>query len=76
MKIMKNDHDISDMQLIIKNLIAFIAVEGKQYIDDAKIEAYVDSYVSCLIQTIHLIDQEKEDLVIKTIVDDIATYLK
>ncbi|WP_074409613.1 MULTISPECIES: hypothetical protein [Aquimarina] len=73
---MKKELDISEIQLIIRNLIAFIVVEGKEYVSDKKKKAYVAGYVQLLIKTIHLIDDQEELSIIEDIAEDISTYLE
>ncbi|WP_103072349.1 hypothetical protein [Aquimarina sediminis] len=73
---MKKDLDISDVRLIIRNLISFIVVEGKEYVSDAKKKEYVSSYIQLLIKTIHHIDEQEELSIIEDIADDISTYLE
>jgi hypothetical protein len=73
---MKKELDISEIQLIIRNLIAFIVVEGKEHVSDKKKKAYVSGYVQLLIKTIHLIDDQEELSIIEDIAEDISTYLE
>ncbi|WP_148639278.1 hypothetical protein [Aquimarina longa] len=73
---MKKDVDISDVKLIIRNLISFIVVEGKEYVSDQQKKAYVSGYVQLLIKTIHLVDDKDDTSLIEDIADDISTYLE
>ncbi|PKV49537.1 hypothetical protein ATE84_1567 [Aquimarina sp. MAR_2010_214] len=73
---MKKELDISEIQLIIRNLVAFIVVEGKEYVSDKKKKAYVSGYVQLLIKTIHLVDDQEELSIIEDIAEDILTYLE
>ncbi|WP_103865843.1 hypothetical protein [Aquimarina sp. I32.4] len=73
---MKKELDISEVKLIIRNLVTFIVVEGKQYVSDNQKKAYVSGYVQLLIKTIHLIDEQEEISIVEDIAEDISTYLK
>ncbi|WP_108869655.1 hypothetical protein [Aquimarina aquimarini] len=73
---MKKELDISEVKLIIRNLVTFIVVEGKQYVSDSQKKAYVSGYVQLLIKTIHLIDEQEEISIVEDIAEDISTYLK
>ncbi len=73
---MKDNLDISDVRLIIRNLITFIVIEGKEYVSDANKRAYVSGYVHTLIRTINLIDEHKEFSITEDIVEDISKYLE
>ncbi len=72
---MEKDIDISEIKLIIRNLIAFIVVEGKQYVDEAKKKEYVYAYLQLLIKTIHLVEEEKLSI-IEDIAEDISTFIE
>ncbi|GGX05637.1 hypothetical protein [Aquimarina muelleri] len=73
---MNKDIDISEIRWIIRNLIAFIAVEGKDYVSEAKKKEYVSAYVHVLIKTIYLMDEKQEFSIIEDIAEDIANYLE
>ena len=73
---MHKELDISDIKLIIRNLITFIVIEGKDYVSDQNKKEYVAGYIHLLIKTINLIDEKEKDSVIENITDDIANYLK
>ncbi|AXT61077.1 hypothetical protein D1816_12195 [Aquimarina sp. AD10] len=73
---MKDNLDISDARLIIRNLMTFIVVEGKGCVDDQKKKEYVSGYIQVLIKTINLIDEGKDFTLVEDIADDIARYLK
>jgi uncharacterized protein (UPF0305 family) len=73
---MKKELEISEIRLIIRNLIAFIVVEGKEYVSDKQKKAYVSGYIQLLVKTIHLIDNHKELSIIEDIIEDISTYLE
>lgn len=72
---MKKDIDIAEIRWIIRNLIAFIVVEGKDYVSEAKKKEYVLAYVHVLIKTIYLIDEKQEFSIVEDIADDIVNYL-
>ncbi|MEW7277271.1 hypothetical protein ABW636_01585 [Aquimarina sp. 2201CG1-2-11] len=72
---MEKDIDISEIKLIIRNLIAFIVVEGKQYVSEAKKKEYVYAYLQLLIKTIHLVEEEKLSI-IEDIAEDISTFIE
>ncbi len=73
---MKEDLNISDIRLIIRNLITFIVVEGKEYVCDTKKREYVSGYVNTLVKTIHLIDEDEKLSLIEDIANDITEYMK
>ncbi len=73
---MKKDIDIAEIRWIIRNLIAFIVVEGKDYVSEAKKKEYVSAYVHVLIKTIYLIDEKQEFSIVEDIAEDIVNYLK
>lgn len=73
---MKDNLDISDIRLIIRNLITFIVVEGKEYVSDDNKRAYVSSYVSVLIKAIHLIEEDHDVSIIEDIAEDLAMYIE
>jgi len=73
---MKEELSIADLRQIIQNLIAFIVVEGKGYVNDAKKREYVASYVLLLAKIINQIDEEEQASLIENISDDIANYMK
>ncbi|GAA4274045.1 hypothetical protein U6A24_01100 [Aquimarina gracilis] len=72
---MKDTLDISDIRLIIRNLITFIVVEGKEYVSDIYKREYVSGYVQVLIKTIHLIEEEERLSIVENIAEDISKYL-
>ncbi len=73
---MKGDIDISDVRLIIRNLITFIVVEGKEYVHDEQKKNYISGYLLVLVKTINLIDEQEEFSVVEDIANDISNYLK
>ncbi len=73
---MKNNLDTSEIKLIIRNLITFIVVEGKEYVGDKQKKAYVAGYIQLLVKTIHLIDEDVESSVVENIANDISKYLE
>ncbi|GAA4277049.1 hypothetical protein [Aquimarina mytili] len=73
---MSDNLSISDIRLIIRNLITFIVVEGKEYVHDDYKRDYVSKYIMVLIKTINLIDDDEEFSLVKDIADDISNYLK
>ncbi len=73
---MKNELDIHDLRLIIRNLIAFIVVEGKEFVSDHQKTEYVSRYVQLLIKNVHMIDEKDKNSIVEDIADDITTYLK
>ncbi|WP_025741203.1 hypothetical protein [Aquimarina pacifica] len=72
---MESDLNMAEVRLIIRNLITFIVIEGKEYVNDDKKKAYVAGYVNLLVKTIHLIDEEEKKSIIQDISNDITTYL-
>ncbi|WP_299431986.1 hypothetical protein [uncultured Aquimarina sp.] len=73
---MKEELDISDLRQIIQNLITFIVVEGKEYVNDGKKREYVVSYVLLLAKILNQVDQEERASLIENISDDITNYMK
>ncbi|WP_109435527.1 MULTISPECIES: hypothetical protein [Aquimarina] len=73
---MKENLDSREIQLIIRNLITFIVIEGKEYVSDAKKKEYVAGYIQLLIKTIHLIGEEEEFSIVEDIADDLSKYVK
>lgn len=73
---MKKELDISEIRLIIRNLITFVVIEGKEYVSETKKKEYVSAYIQLLIKTIYLIDEQEEFSIIEDIADDISTYLE
>ncbi|GAA0717543.1 hypothetical protein GCM10009430_14600 [Aquimarina litoralis] len=67
---------ISDLRKVIRNLITFIVVDGKEYVNDSNKIDYVKSYVMLLAKIINQVDQEEHTSLIKNISDDIANYIK
>lgn len=72
----QEDLNISDLRKVIRNLITFIVVDGKEYVNDSDKKDYVKSYVMLLAKTINQVDQEEHTSLIKNISDDIANYIK
>ncbi|GAA3522854.1 hypothetical protein GCM10022393_41930 [Aquimarina addita] len=68
--------DISDLQQIIHNLVTFIAIEGKEYVQEDHKRAYVKSYVYLLAKIVHRINEEEQFSVTEDIAKDISRYLK
>ncbi len=73
---MESDLDITEVRLIIRNLITFIVIEGKEYVSDEQKKAYVSGYIQLLIKTIHLIDEEQKKSIVQDISKDISMYLR
>lgn len=73
---MEDTLDISELRQIIRNLITFIAIEGKEYVKDEKKREYVTSYVHLLAKIIHQINDEEKTSVVEDIAKDISEYLK
>ncbi|MGY3791409.1 hypothetical protein [uncultured Aquimarina sp.] len=67
---------ISDLRKVIRNLITFIVVDGKEYVNDSDKIDYVKSYVMLLAKIINQVDQEEHTSLIENISDDIANYIK
>ncbi len=72
---MKDNLNVSDVQLMIRNLITFIVVEGKEFVDEEHKKEYVSRYLMVLIKTINLIDDQEEVSLIEDIANDISNYL-
>lgn len=74
--VIKDSIDIKDVQLIVRNLINFIVVEGKEYVKEEEMRDYVSSYIHVLIKTIHLIEEREMSTTVEDIARDISIYLK
>ncbi len=72
---MEEELDISDARQIIRNLITFIVVEGKEYVNDNKKREYVASYVLLLAKIINQTDKTDQTSFIENISDDISKYI-
>ena len=72
---MKEDLSIAEIRLIIRNLITFIVVEGKEYVSDELKREYVKGYVHLLIKIVNQIDEEEKTSLVEDIASDISTYL-
>ena len=73
---MEEDLSISDLRKIIRNLITFIVVEGKEYVNDTKKSDYVLSYVHLLARTINKVDVDEQESLVEDIANDISKYIK
>ena len=69
---MDNNVELADLKSIIHELISFIVVEGKQYVDKDQQDAYVKHYVQCIAQAIHEAPLKKKNLKILDIMQFIA----
>jgi len=74
--ILNDKLDIDDLQLIVRNLINFIVIEGKEYVNEDEMGDYVSSYVEVLIKTIHLIEKRDISITVEDIARDISMYLE
>ncbi|TPN85972.1 hypothetical protein [Aquimarina algicola] len=72
---MDKDLDITDIKLIIRNLITFIIIEGKEYVNDSKKKEYVLGYMKLLINTMNLVEEDHKESLLKDIAEDITTYV-
>ncbi len=73
---MKEKLDNKEIRLIIRNLITFIVVEGKECVSEAKKKEYVVGYIHLLIKTIHLIGDEEEFSIVEDIANDLSEYIE
>ncbi len=76
---MENEVNISDLRQIIRNLITFIVIEGKEYVQEQKKQDYVASYLHMLAKVIHenhIEDKEEQAAFIEDIANDIARYIR
>jgi len=73
---MEEELSISDLKQIIQTLIEFIAVDGKEFVNDTKKHEYVSSYVLLLIKMIHQLDTKEQVSLVENISHDIAKYIK
>lgn len=68
--------EISDLKRIIHSLMNFIVIEGKEFVNEEQKQQYVESYLYLLIKTINTINEEKDEILVKNISDDISSYIK
>ena len=73
---MEEELNISDLRKIIHNLITFIVVEGKEYVNDGKKCDYVLSYVLLLARIINRVDGDEQESLVEDIANDISKYIK
>jgi len=74
---MKEDAlDISDLRPIIRNLVTFIVVEGKGYVNEKKKCDYVASYVHLLVKIVNQVKEEERASLVEDIAEDISRYIK
>ncbi|MDY8136599.1 hypothetical protein [Aquimarina sp. 2201CG5-10] len=73
---MNNKLEVSDIKLIIRNLITFIVLDGKEYVSDQRKQEYVAAYIHLLVKTMNLVDNKEESAIIEDIANDIDTYLE
>lgn len=73
---MNENLETSEIRLIIRNLISFIAVEGKEYVQDSKKSNYVEAYIHMLVKIMNLIDEGKDQALVEHIAEDISRHLK
>ncbi|WP_298541615.1 hypothetical protein [uncultured Aquimarina sp.] len=73
---MKEELNISDLRQVIRNLITFIVVDGKEYVNDDKKREYVASYVLLLVKIVNQLDSEEQASLIENISEDISNYMK
>lgn len=73
---MEEELNISDLRQIIRNLITFIVVDGKEFVNDKKKCDYVVSYVHLLARIINKVDGDEQESLVEDIASDISKYLK
>jgi len=73
---MKEELNVSDLRQVIRNLINFIVVEGKDYVADKKKCDYVLSYVHLLARVMNGMENEEKDSLVEDIASDISKYIK
>ncbi len=74
--VMTDKVSVSDLRYIIRNLITFIAVEGKEYVNDQKKQEYVASYIHLLAKIINQVDEDDQDSIVENIAEDISKYIQ
>lgn len=73
---MEEELNISDLKKIIQTLVAFIAIDGKEFVNDTEKPQYVSSYVLLLIKIINQLDNKEQVSLVENISHDIAKYIK
>ncbi len=73
---MENELKISDLKIIIRNLISFIVIEGKECVQESKKQEYVSGYIHLLVKIVNDMEEQDDYSIIKDIVDDITRYIK
>ncbi|MBW1294417.1 hypothetical protein [Aquimarina litoralis] len=73
---MSEELNISDLRQVIRNLITFIVIEGKEYVNDDDKCEYVKSYVLLLAKIINQVEEKEQASLIQSISDDITNYMK
>ncbi|SEL16442.1 hypothetical protein SAMN04487910_1907 [Aquimarina amphilecti] len=73
---MKEELSISDLREVIRNLITFIAVEGKEYVNENKKSDYVASYLVLLAKIINQVEEGEQTSLVESITEDISNYIK
>ncbi len=68
--------EVADLVVLIRNLIRFIVVEGKEFVNDEDKEAYINQYMNVLISNINLTQKTKEIPIMDAILEDVFLYMK
>ncbi|MEL6812924.1 MAG: hypothetical protein AAFP76_16490 [Bacteroidota bacterium] len=73
---MEKNVDVTDLKKIIRDLMLFITVEGKQFVDKDQMEEYVLRYVNCFVNSLNLTSEEGSEKGMIDIMRTVAQDLK
>jgi len=73
---MNEELNISDVRGVIRNLITFIVIDGKEYVHDKRKCEYVASYVCLLARIVNRVADEERASLVEDIAKDISKYIK
>lgn len=73
---MKFEPEVVDLKVIIHDLMEFIVIEGRGYVDESHRKQYVNSYISCFIKTINRVDNKPNKYKILDVINCINKDLK
>ena len=73
---MKGELNTSEIRLIIRHLIKFVAIEGKEYVSQSRKQEYVTAYIHMLVKMMNLVDENEQPSLIENIAEDITNHIK
>lgn len=73
---MNGELNTSEIRLIIRHLIQFIVIEGKEFVSQNKKQEYVMAYIHMLVKVMNLVDESEQASLIENIADDISNHIK